>query len=219
VGLSRYGTNNFKINTEKLGDLPKKRATAGRPRNNFKIETGDSVTETGDSVTETGDSVTETGDSESPDPSFIHPDPSYSEEISSIIEEANKVVDFILQQVSKERLSWSGREKIPESLWPLADIFVSITGLKPAKKELVYWMGEWSDWAGWGSTPQDVADAYDYSRRDNGGFLVSSPGSLSKTVRAITAKRKDKQAAQSSKPTQDLPTVPESWLKAYGDQK
>lgn len=128
-------------------------------------------------------------------------------------QDANKTVDYILDQARLARLSWSGREKIMECLWPLADTFVSLTGLKPAKKELMWWMGEWSDWYGWHAIPQDVKDAWEHSKRNPGGFLVSSPASLSKTVRAITAKRLSKVT-----PVQDQtekPQVPEGWKRFY----
>lgn len=69
VGVSQFGTNNYKVNTTKLGVLPPKRAKAGRPK------TSDSSAETGDSESETGDSSAETGDSESPYPSLPIPKP------------------------------------------------------------------------------------------------------------------------------------------------
>lgn len=62
-GLSIYGTNNFKIAMDKLGELPTRRAKVGRPASE----------KTSDSAAQTGDSVAQTGDSTSPDPSLTHP--------------------------------------------------------------------------------------------------------------------------------------------------
>ena len=70
AGITKYGTNNFSVNTNMLGYPPKARAKAGRPKG------GDSVAFTGDPVTETSDSDAETSDLKSPDPSSNPPDPS-----------------------------------------------------------------------------------------------------------------------------------------------
>ena len=56
AGITQYGTNNFTVNKDILGDAPKKRSKLGRPK--------------------TSDSETKTSDWESPDPSFIHPESS-----------------------------------------------------------------------------------------------------------------------------------------------
>jgi hypothetical protein len=70
AGTTKYGTNNFTVCMEKLGEPPKKRARTGRPK------TSDSETDIGDSESKSGDSETETGDGESPYPSSIRTDPS-----------------------------------------------------------------------------------------------------------------------------------------------
>lgn len=66
-GVSKYGTNDYKISLSKLGNIPEKRAKVGRP------SISDSDTEIGDSVAITGDSSAKTGDIESPESSFTHP--------------------------------------------------------------------------------------------------------------------------------------------------
>ena len=66
AGITKYGTNNFSINLNLLGDPPRKRAKAGRPK------TSDSDAETSDPVTQTSDSEAKTSDSQSPDP-LINP--------------------------------------------------------------------------------------------------------------------------------------------------
>lgn len=72
-GISRYGTNNFSINMEKLGSPPQKRAQIGRPKNTETSDLESPISETSDSETKIGDSETKNSDLESPDPSFNHP--------------------------------------------------------------------------------------------------------------------------------------------------
>lgn len=59
-GITNYGTNNFSINTAKLGNQPAKRAQVGRPK-------------IGDTVAEISDTVSEIGDTVPSDPSYIPP--------------------------------------------------------------------------------------------------------------------------------------------------
>ena len=68
-GVSRYGTNDYKITLSKLGHAPERRPKNRRP------ETGDSGAETRDSEAQTGDSGSQTRDSGSPDPSLTIPNP------------------------------------------------------------------------------------------------------------------------------------------------
>jgi hypothetical protein len=60
AGKTKYGTNNFSINKELLGNPPAKRAKVGRPK-------------IGDSESFIGDSGAKTSVSKSPDPSYIPP--------------------------------------------------------------------------------------------------------------------------------------------------
>lgn len=191
VGRSKRDTNNYTVSVAEILKFqwPKREDSSHR-------NAGVSATETNPSVTDSK--------------------PPISKDVSEIVEAANKTVDFILGQCGKQKVSWAGREKILESLWPLADLFVALTGLKPSKKELMYWMGEWSDWRSWQATPQDIKDALDHSRRDPGGFMVSSPASLSKTVRAIAAKRIAKESATPPPiQSQPIPELPPQWQKYY----
>jgi hypothetical protein len=70
AGVSTYGTNNYTINLEKLGEPPKKRAKKGRPK------TSDSESleqKSSDPGVKTSDSVTKNSDPTSPEPSFNPP--------------------------------------------------------------------------------------------------------------------------------------------------
>lgn len=107
--------------------------------------------------------------------------------VQKIVEQATKTVDYLLDNARKAEKLWPGREKIPAQLWPIADEFVNLTGLKPAKKELVWWMADWSEWIGWGATTKDVKDGVSYAKNHN--FDVFQPASLSKTIRMLVAKR------------------------------
>jgi hypothetical protein len=77
AGISVYGTNNYSICLNKLGQAPAKRAKTGRPKSGdseaLGLKGGDPEAGSGDSDVKSGDSVTESGDPKSPDPSFIPP--------------------------------------------------------------------------------------------------------------------------------------------------
>lgn len=68
AGVSNYGTNNFSVNVQKLGNPPAKRSKNGRPK------ASDLITETSDPVTETSDPEAKTSDPKSPDPLINHAD-------------------------------------------------------------------------------------------------------------------------------------------------
>jgi hypothetical protein len=73
AGVSVYGTNNYTICLDKLGNPPAKRAKTGRPKS------GDSEAlplPASDSGAKTGDSEAKSGDGESPYPSLSSPKPS-----------------------------------------------------------------------------------------------------------------------------------------------
>ena len=65
-GLSKYGTINFSVIFDLLGDPPKGRAKAGRPSK----KDAEFMDELDDSIAETSDSEAETSDPESPYPSL-----------------------------------------------------------------------------------------------------------------------------------------------------
>jgi hypothetical protein len=106
--------------------------------------------------------------------------------VQKIVQEANQTVDYLLDNARKAEIVWPGREKIPAQLWPLADEFVTLTGLKPAKKELVWWMGDWDTWKTLGACTADVREAWEYARAHN--YDIFTPGSMTKTIRMLLAK-------------------------------
>lgn len=77
AGVSAYGTNNYTVALDKLGEPPKKRTKAGRPKSSdsesLVEETGDPEAKSGDFGAKTSDPEAETGDLTSPDPSFNPP--------------------------------------------------------------------------------------------------------------------------------------------------
>jgi hypothetical protein len=74
AGITKYGTNNFSINKDILGNPPAKRAKVGRPKGGDPdAKIGDSGAEIGDPETLIGDSGAEIGDLQSPDPSLNPP--------------------------------------------------------------------------------------------------------------------------------------------------
>lgn len=100
---------------------------------------------------------------------------------------ADKMMDGILQNEKAAQASWQGRDKLPPAIRDLADAFVEQTGIKPAKRELAFWLGEISDWLNFGVLRQDVQSGVEYAQQHD--FAVMTPASLTKTVRMIAAKR------------------------------
>ena len=107
-----------------------------------------------------------------------------------VINNANKTVDAILDNAKKALGSWQGREKMPEPLRDLGDAFVNVTGIKPQKKELAFWMGEFQDWLGMGVKPSDLQEVKAYSTEH--GYDIFGPSSMTKTLRMLIAKKATK---------------------------
>lgn len=72
TGLSNYGTNDFKVNLDKLGELPKRRARTGRPKS------GDTVSLLSQGIYESSDMESKSGDSESQSSDRMSPDSALS---------------------------------------------------------------------------------------------------------------------------------------------
>ena len=115
------------------------------------------------------------------------------------LEKANKKVDALLKQekTAQEKqasgASWPGRETIPEPIRDLLDVYVQLTGQRPAKKNLLDWLQTGGDWLEAGISAEDLRAAYKKSKPDNGeGFMVSRPGSLT-TVAGMFAGERRKQ--------------------------
>lgn len=115
------------------------------------------------------------------------------------LDKANKKVDAILEQErnAKEKnasgASWPFREKIDEAQRALLDEYVRLTGQRPTKGTLMDWWAGASEWLELGAEKIDVARAYDRSRPDekgHGGFAVTRPGSLTRTIGAVVGERR-----------------------------
>ncbi len=113
---------------------------------------------------------------------------SFTSPTSLTAEEMEQAANLVLLQVQGGKLqTYANRNKFAEVYLPYCDVFVTLTGLKPAKKDLMDWMASFSDWKEAGLTPADIANAYQYATRPEGGFLVTRPGSLTKTATALKA--------------------------------
>jgi DNA-binding transcriptional regulator YhcF (GntR family) len=110
-----------------------------------------------------------------------------NQSIKTTITKADATIDAILQNEHMASTSWQGREKLPPAIRDLADEFVTMTGIKPAKRELSFWLGEISDWLSFGVLRPDVRNGIEYAQAHD--FAVMTPASLTKTVRMIAAKR------------------------------
>lgn len=108
------------------------------------------------------------------------------------IEQAGNLVTLQLQ--GSKLQTYANRSKFPEVYLPYCDVFVTLTGLKPGKKDVNDWLASFSDWQGDGLTPADIVNAYQYATRPDGGFLVARPGSLTKTAIALKAQNSQRPA-------------------------
>jgi DNA-binding transcriptional ArsR family regulator len=109
------------------------------------------------------------------------------------LEQCNQKVDAILEGVRKSLESWSGREKMPEPVRELLDVYVEITGQKPLKGQLIDWLQTGQEWLELGITKTDIRNAYGASTPDKGdGFYVGRPGSLTRMAGMFAGKRRVK---------------------------
>ena len=147
------------------------------------------VSANGESVSANGESVSVKDESVSPKVTLNQRNQSNQKcTDEEIIRNANLTVDAILEKELKAQSSWVGREAMPEILRDLADEFVRATNIKPAKKELAWWLGEFQDWLTIGVRPVDVKSGVEYAREHD--FDIFQPASLTKTLRMLIAKRK-----------------------------
>ncbi len=89
--------------------------------------------------------------------------------------------------------SWPGREKIPETIRDLLDIFVQVSGIKPVRGQLMDWLGTGQDWLDIGATKQDITKAFEESKPNEkgyGGFMVNRPGSLTRTIQKVVGQQR-----------------------------
>ena len=118
-------------------------------------------------------------------------DLSNKEHARDFFDKANKTVDAILENERKMTNSWVGREKIPESIRALLDVYVELTGQTPSKGKLMDWLQTGNEWLELGITPIDLRKAYEKANPPDGrGFAVVRPGSLTATAGAIAGERR-----------------------------
>lgn len=121
------------------------------------------------------------------------------DKVQQAISSANVKVDAMIAFAKEEK--WAGREKMPEPIRDLLDVFVEVTGIKPTRGQINGWLADGSDWVEIGAKAGDIRAAYEKSRGDpvkGGGFFVGRPGSLTTTIQAIVGeRRKDKNKSSS----------------------
>jgi hypothetical protein len=112
---------------------------------------------------------------------------------------ANAKVDAVIEQSRQAALkeqsgaTWTGRESVPEAIRELLDVFVQVTGIRPAKSNLMDWMKAGQDWLDIGATQADVRAAHAKSKGDGkegSGFTVTRPGSLTSVIGACAGERR-----------------------------
>jgi hypothetical protein len=118
------------------------------------------------------------------------------------IEASNKKVDAILEQERKAQdkiasgISWPGRDKIPEPIRELLDVYVQLTGQKPSKGSLVDWLSTGQDWLDVGIIGDDLRSAYKKAHPATGeGFMVARPGSLTKVAGMFAGERNQRRSS------------------------
>lgn len=121
--------------------------------------------------------------------------------VQDALEKANRKVDMMLKLSGEGKLSYPGRERFPEPIRDLLDVFVEVTGIKPIRNQQNDWFATGSDWVELGATKQDIRDAYKRTQPDwqgKGGFPVVRPGSLTATLQAVVGDRRKSGKSQGS---------------------
>lgn len=112
------------------------------------------------------------------------------------------ILDGMIHYAQQEKDNWPGREKMPEPIRDLLDIFVKISGIRPLKGQLMDWLGSGQDWLEIGAHPQDISKAYEESRPNEkgfGGFACYRPGSLTGAIQKVVGERR--KGSQISRPS------------------
>jgi hypothetical protein len=116
------------------------------------------------------------------------------------IEQANRKVDAIIEQSRVAKNNYPGRESLPEPIRELVDVFVRQTGIRPMrKKETMGWLAECQNWLNLGVSAADLKTVIEYA---SGKFAVTTPYSLTNTLRAFKAGKMTQE-----KQTRSIPTL------------
>ena len=121
----------------------------------------------------------------SPKPSLTIIEPPTRPQPAEIVQSANRQIDYMLQPPPASH--YVNRDRIPESLRPLADAYHEATGQEPVKPVLGDWIAELNQWQAEGITPAHVRKAY---RESVGRFTVGRPGSLSAKLREVKGRER-----------------------------
>jgi hypothetical protein len=128
-------------------------------------------------------------------------------ETQEVIQQADRKVDAILDGMKQSENHWLGREKMPEPIRDLLDVFVECSGVKPTRGLVNDWFATGSDWLEIGATGSDVRDAYEKSKPNadlrRTGFTVGRPGSLTTTLQAVVGERRKSDKPKSNKEFMD----------------
>jgi hypothetical protein len=107
------------------------------------------------------------------------------------LDQCNAKIDAILKNERQAQNTWSGREKIPEPIRELLDVYVQITGQKPTKGQLMDWLSTGQEWMELEINAGDLRRAYARATPSDGrGFAVTRPGSLTTTAGAVAGERR-----------------------------
>lgn len=100
------------------------------------------------------------------------------------------------KDIDATNAAWSGREKIPEPIRELLDVYVELTCQRPTKGQLIDWLQTGQEWLEMGIVPADLKTAYSKAKPDNGdGFMVARPGSLTRVAGMVAGERRKNTAA------------------------
>lgn len=116
--------------------------------------------------------------------------PLSKEKIKEITENTER---RILDGLRGASVSWSGREKFPEAIRDLLDVFVTVSGIKPVAGQQHDWLKTGSDWLEIGATKPDIAKAFEESKPNEkgfGGFACYRPGSLTGAIQKVVGQRR-----------------------------
>jgi len=106
-------------------------------------------------------------------------------DVQAITESANRTVDGVIEASRlAPKVNYPKRDSLPDPIRELLDAFVEASGIKPKAKETMGWMSAAQDWLNLHVTAKDVRDVIEYAK---GKFTVSTPFSLTNTLRARKA--------------------------------
>ena len=119
--------------------------------------------------------------------------------LEKVTRSANKTVDFILEneRIAQEKdasgASWPHRDKFPDAIRELLDVYVRLTGQRLTKDKVMDWLSTGQDWLDLGIIADDLIKAHKKSKGDErgfGAFTVGRPGGLTNTANMFAGERR-----------------------------